>query len=121
MRTLLFVMLATFAPGALAQWADVKGDELRALYSDKTHRSASPAFSSHYRASGVGLVSVAQGKFQRSWRLRGDDQVCFAQMDGTGWCVTVQKSVHYPGEYRSRRTTDGQTTTFRVEDGAAAR
>jgi hypothetical protein len=109
------------APAALAQWLDVKGDELRALYSDKTHRGTSPAFTSHYRANGVGVMSVAQGRFQRSWRLRGDDQVCFAQMDGSGWCVTVQKSVHYEGEYRSRRTTDGQLTTFRVEDALPAR
>ena len=109
------------APAALAQWVDVRGEELRALYSDKTHRSTSPAFTTHYRADGVGVMSVAQGKFQRSWRLRGDDQVCFAQMDGTGWCASVQKSVHYEGEYRSRRTTDGQLTTFRVDDGVPGR
>ena len=121
MRTILLLLGLATAHGALAQWVEVKGEELRALYSDKTHRSTSPAFTSHYRANGVGVMSVAHGKFQRSWRLRGDDQVCFAQMDGSGWCVTVQKSVHYEGEYRSRRTTDGQLTTFRVEDAVPAR
>jgi hypothetical protein len=121
MRMFALLLGLTAAPAALAQWVDVKGEGLRALYSDKTHRSTSPPFTAHYAASGIGVMSVAQGKFQRSWRLRGDDQVCFAQMDGSGWCVTVQKSLHYEGEYRSRRTTDGQLTTFRVDDGIPAR
>ena len=106
------------APAALAQWVEVRGEELRALYSDKTHRGSSPAFSVHYRASGVGEMLVSQGRFHRTWRLRGEDQVCFAQMDGGGWCVTVQKDAHRPGEYRSRRTTDGQVTQFSVGDAA---
>lgn len=121
MRMIALLLGLALAPAVLAQWVDVKGEELRALYSDRIHRSTSPAFTAHYSASGVGVMSVAQGKFQRSWRLRGNDQVCFAQMDGTGWCTTVQKSVHYEGEYRSRRTTDGQLTTFRVDDRVPAR
>lgn len=117
-RVLVALILSLCAPCALAEWLDVRGEELRALYSDKTHRGTSPAFTVHYRASGVGELFVSQGKFHRSWRLRGDDQVCFAQMDGGGWCVTVQKHAHRPGEYRSRRTTDGQVTQFSVGDAA---
>lgn len=115
-RTLLVLVFGLHATPALAQWLDVKGDELRALYSDTTHRGSAPSFTAHYRASGAGELVVPQGKFHRTWRLRGEDQVCFAQMDGSGWCVTVQKDANRPGEFRSRRTTDGQLTNFRVTE-----
>ena len=115
-RLALGVLFAATSAPVLAQWVDVKGEELRALYSDTTHRGSAPSFTAHYRASGAGELIVPQGKFHRTWRLRGEDQVCFAQMDGSGWCVTVQKDANRPGAYRSRRTTDGQLTNFAVTE-----
>jgi hypothetical protein len=85
-RIVLILACGLHATLACAEWQDVKGEELRALYSDTTHRGTA------------------------------EDQVCFAQMDGSGWCVTVQKDANRPGEYRSRRTTDGQLTNFTVTE-----
>jgi hypothetical protein len=115
-RILLILACGLHATLALAQWQDVKGEELRALYSDTTHLGTAPSFTAHYRAGGAGELIVPQGKFHRTWRLRGEDQVCFVQMDGSGWCVTVQKDANRPGAYRSRRTTDGQLTNFSVTE-----
>jgi hypothetical protein len=102
-------------------WVDIKDpDALRALFSDKTHRSR--AYVAHFRADGEGIL-IPQGsdiRNARTWRLKGNDQVCAgAKGDDTPTCYRYQRSTKNPAEILAIGERRGQSVMqwFTVEDG----
>jgi hypothetical protein len=110
-------------PQAMAQgasaWVDIKDpQELRALYSGKTHRSR--AFVAYYRADGAGQYQ-SQGADIRhpySWALKGD-QVCSGPKGGAPTCYRLQRSSKNPNEVLAHGERLGERIMlwFTVEDG----
>jgi hypothetical protein len=101
-------------------WVDVKdADELRALYSNKTHRSR--AFVGHYRADGEGILLSAGSDIRhpRTWQLRGSDQVCVGPKGDTPTCFRYQRSTKNAAEVLATGEKNGQRVMlwFTVEDG----
>jgi hypothetical protein len=117
-------LLAFSAPPTLAQdakdWVDIKDPEaLRALFSDKTHRSR--AYVAHYRADGQGIL-LSKGsdiRHARTWQLKGGDQVCAGPKGDTPTCYRYQRSTKNPAEVLATGELRGQRVMlwFTVEDG----
>ena len=101
-------------------WVDIKGENaLRALYANKTHRART--FVTHNRADGQGIY-VAKGsdvRVPRTWRVKGNDQVCLAPKDGDPLCFRYQQSTKNPAEIVAIGESRGQRVMFMftVEDG----
>jgi len=103
-----------------SNWVDIKEPEvLRAIFSDKTHRSRT--YVAHYRADGEGILIAAGSdiRLARTWQLKGSDQVCAGPKGDTPTCYRFQRSTKNPaevlatGELRSQRVM----LWFTVEDG----
>lgn len=111
-------------PQAVAQgttaWVDIKDPQaLRALYTDKTHRSR--AFVAYYRADGAGLLQP-QGsdiRHARTWALKGSDQVCTGPKGDAPTCFRFQRNSRNPNEVLAHGERLGQKVMlwFTVEDG----
>ena len=100
-------------------WIDIKdAGELRALYSNKTFRSSvgGVAVVEHYRADGKGLIVAGELRRPRTWEIKGADQVCVTDADGT-FCYRFQRNEKYPNEYVSRRTPGNYMVVIKVEVG----
>ena len=101
-------------------WVDIKDAEaLRALFSDKTHRSR--AYVAHYRADGQGIL-LSKGsdiRHARTWQLKGGDQVCAGPKGDTPTCYRYQRSTKNPAEVLATGELRGQRVMlwFTVEDG----
>jgi hypothetical protein len=117
-------LLAFSPPPAQGQgskdWVDIKDPEaLRALFSDKTHRSR--AYVAHYRANGQGIL-LSKGsdiRHARTWQLKGGDQVCAGPKGDTPTCYRYQRSTKNPAEVLATGELRGQRVMlwFTVEDG----
>ena len=116
---LAFSALPTLAQDA-KDWVDIKDPEaLRALFSNKTHRSR--AYVAHYRADGQGIL-LSKGsdiRHARTWQLKGGDQVCAGPKGDTPTCYRYQRSTKNPAEVLATGELRGQRVMlwFTVEDG----
>lgn len=116
--------LALAGPSALAQdekdWIDVRdAKELRALYSNKTFKGKDwmdRAWTGYYRADGKGIMITESGRFQRTWQVQGDDQVCVT-MAMSNVCYRFQRHRTKPATYRALDLTNVKAAEFTVEDG----
>jgi hypothetical protein len=102
------------------QWLDIKDpQELRALFSNKTHRSRT--YVGYYRADGSGLLQPqgSDTRHPRVWALKGSDQVCVGPKDGTPTCFRYQRNSKQPKEILAVGEAHGQRVMlwFKVEDG----
>ena len=103
-----------------ADWVDIEDpNELRALYSNKTHRFST--YVSYYRDDGRGLY-VANGsdvRVPRVWRVQGNDQVCVGPKKGEPTCFRFRKNAENPAEMLGITESRGQRVMrmFTVEDG----
>lgn len=112
-----------FMPQAVAQgtstWVDVRDpQELRAIYTDKTHRSR--AFVAYYRADGAGLLQArgSSNRLPRAWAVQGD-QVCAGPKGEEPTCFSLQRSTKNPNEVLAQGERRGQKIMlwFTVEEG----
>lgn len=105
---------------ASKDWVDIKeANALRALYANKTHRART--FVSYYRDDGEGIF-VAKGsevRVARTWRVKGNDQVCVGPKEGDPLCFRFQQSTRNPAEIVAVGESRGQRVMlmFTVEDG----
>jgi len=101
-------------------WTDIKDpQELRALYSNKTHRSRN--FIGYYRADGRGMLQ-SQGsdtRHPRVWALKGSDQICAGPVDSAPTCFRYQRNNKDPNEILAMGELLGQRVMlwFNVADG----
>jgi hypothetical protein len=91
------------ATSALASdWQKVDDPkELRALYSNKTHRQVSYSREStmtHYRADGKALFVQGERRIPRTWQIKGNDQVCWSDDIQGQFCVHVERNKRNPDE-----------------------
>ncbi len=91
---------------------------MRAPYSNKTFGSTFKGVPiiEHYRADGKGLYVSGQLRIPRTWEIKGKDQVCVTDTEGT-FCHRFQRNTKYPDEYVSRRMPDSWMTVIKVEGG----
>jgi hypothetical protein len=96
-----FGLLAAGAAAA-SDWKKVDDpDQLRALYSNKTHHQLSysrEATKTHYRADGRALFVQGERRIPRTWQVKGNDQVCWSDDIQGQFCVHVERNRRNPNE-----------------------
>jgi hypothetical protein len=116
---LICVLSAPAVSQSSKDWVDIKDPmELRALFSNKTFRSSvgGTAVVEHYRADGKGIIVSGELRRARTWEIKGNDQVCINDTDGT-FCYRFQQSKKNRDEYVSRRMPGNYMVVIKVEDG----
>lgn len=114
-------LACTLASAAIAQgdadWVEIKGTEaLRALYSNKTHKSRD--WVSHWRDDGQGIMVAtgAKSPIRHTWQIKGDDQVCTTSSVGTS-CYRYQRSRRKANEVMATFVAQPVSFFFSMEDG----
>jgi hypothetical protein len=103
------------------EWEPVSDpDELRALFSD-TVMTATMADGAkavaRYAPDGTGVLEAWGKTFERTWEIRGQDQVCI----GTGQTVTcyrLEQNIEDPMRYRALNLTTGERFELRIDASA---
>ena len=114
-------LLASLLPvAALAQdWQPVIGAQaLRDFVGGRTvswQEGPSSAWG-EYHVDGTGTLHALGTEFDRTWEVKGDDQICFSG-EPESQCYTLEKSTADPSLYRVINVTTGETTEIR-ETGA---
>lgn len=102
-------------------WAPLTGaGTLRAFVSDVTVRiEVSPGefATGQYRADGTASITYWGETFERTWAVRGEDQVCYSSLTETS-CFTIEQDRDHAGTYRARNTVSGETQVFHVQGKA---
>ena len=70
-----------------------------------------------YNADGTAEIEAWNETFERTWMVKGDDQVCYSSDEETN-CFTFEQNLDDVGHYRSRNTETNETVIFRVRDAA---
>lgn len=119
---LLCLSVPQVAAQSSKDWADIKGSkELRALFSDKTHRGKSPdgtPYVAHFSSDGRGLLVWVGQQYPRTWEVKGKE-VCITAATGPAsgtTCRTYHRSKKNRNEIVAR-TREGWINQFTVEDG----
>ena len=66
-----------------------------------------------YYVDGTAEIKAWDETFQRTWEVRGDDQVCYSSETETD-CYSFEQNLDRPNEYRARHVETGELTVFRV-------
>jgi hypothetical protein len=116
--------LASAAPLSASDWQKVEDPtELRALYSNKTHRQKSysgEAWVTHYRADGKALFVLGERRIPRTWEVKGNDQVCWKDDIQGQSCVRVERNKQNPNEIMVQQAGSNFALTggmVQIEDG----
>ena len=65
-----------------------------------------------YDEDGTAQIKAWNKTFQRTWEVRGDDQVCYSSAKETK-CFTFEQNLDVPGEYRATHVETGKSYLFR--------
>ena len=100
-----------------SEWAPLTGAEtLRDLVSGATAEievKPGQVVKGEYRADGTATITAWGEFFERTWEVRGDDQVCYSSATETN-CYTFERNLDVPGEYRARHVETGEIRVFRI-------
>lgn len=114
------VALIFLLPGGwvhAVEWAPLTGaDTLREFVSGATAEiEVKPGHfvKGEYRADGTATITAWDETFERTWEVRGDDQVCYSSLTETH-CYTFERNVDEPAEYRGLHVETGDIRLFRV-------
>ena len=69
-----------------------------------------------YNADGTAQIKAWNETFQRSWAVKGNDQVCYSSDEETN-CFRFEKNLDEPGAYRSQNLKTGEWVVFRIMEG----
>jgi hypothetical protein len=115
----LLVLLAvwTTQPAYADNWESLTGAEtLREFVSDATAtielRDGVTA-TGHYFADGTAKIEAWGETFDRTWKVVGDDQVCYSSYTDTN-CYTFERNLDVPGNYRVQHVETGELTVFQI-------
>ena len=104
-------------------WVDIKDPgELRTLFSDKTFSGkgrydVNVSYVAYNRADGQGLFVTPDSKrYRYTWKVTGDDQVCFQAESGPR-CSRYQRHSTHAGAYRSLNLKTNRLSEFSIKDG----
>lgn len=103
-------------------WVDVKDPkELRALFSNKTHRGKGPdgtPYVAHFNSDGRGLLLMVGQQYPRTWEVRGRE-VCVTAPTGPA-SGTICRTYQHHKKNRNDivgRTAEGWINQLMVEEG----
>lgn len=71
-----------------------------------------------YNADGTAVITAYDGKFRRTWRIEGDDQVCYTTDIKTN-CYRFENNLDDPDEFRAVHVDGTKSYLFRVVDREA--
>ena len=110
-----------FSSSAQAQtWEAITDAEaLRALVSDTvfeaTLKGGAKAVA-RYNADGTGVLTAWGETFERTWEIKGTDQICVTvgrKVD----CLIIERNTEASNEYRASNVETGESLVFRVTPG----
>ena len=125
-KALLMTVVLLF-PGQLLfaqsnQWQPVTGAEtLRNFISGLIVERELPngeMSRGEYRADGTGTLYSWGAELQRTWEIRGEEQICIYERAET-LCYTFEKNTAESGLYRARDVISGTLTEFMAVSGRA--
>lgn len=67
-----------------------------------------------YHADGTAEIVAWNEVFRRTWQIRGDDQVCYTDLETH--CFSYEQNLEDPAEFRARNVATGEVIMFRVMD-----
>lgn len=67
-----------------------------------------------YHADGTAEILAWNEIFRRTWQVRGDDQVCYTDLETH--CFSYEQNLEDPAEFRARNVATGEVIMFRVID-----
>ena len=121
-RTCIIFVAITWLPTAQAEdWQPVTGAQvLSEFISGKTlsWQEKESSNRGEYRADGTGTLHAWGVEFDRSWVIKGDDQLCF-NGEPVNQCFTLEKSTTDSSLYRSTDVTSGAVLEIREIDNKA--
>jgi hypothetical protein len=104
-------------------WKPVADPEaLRALFSDTVMEATLAGGAkavARYDADGTGVLEAWGDTFQRTWAVRGRDQVCIT-IGRQERCYRVERSAADPDAYRSTEVRTRETLVFTIRPGKEA-
>ena len=110
------------SPAFAETWVTVTGaDNLRELVSGSRATieiDEDTSVSGEYFADGTAKLQAWGETFDRTWEVRGDDQVCYSSLTETN-CFTFERSQEQPNRYRVINVESGQLTRFELQEGDA--
>jgi hypothetical protein len=120
--SLLAVAAGVFSVEAVhaATWSPVTGEEkLTKLVSGATAKieiNPDVTATGKYFADGTAKIEAWGETYDRTWRVKGDDQVCYSSFTDTE-CFTFEQDLENPESYRVKNLDTGSYVYFRVEPG----
>lgn len=112
-------ILSHMANAQDSEWVSVTGEEtLRNFISGQTieRRLAGGETSrAEYKADGTGILYSWGATFQRTWSIKGDDQICLTEKQKT-LCYQIESSSTDNTLHRVRDVSTGKLTEFRTKD-----
>jgi len=67
-----------------------------------------------YNADGTAEIRAWNEIFRRTWRVEGQDRVCYTSEVNHTNCFTFEQNLDDPGEYRATNVSTGEITVFRL-------
>ena len=108
------------SPASADTWVEVTdSDTLRELVSGATATieiDEDISVSGSYFADGTAKIEAWGETFDRTWEIKGDDQVCYSSSTETN-CFSFERSQEQPNRYRVINVKTGQLTHFELKEG----
>jgi len=119
------MVVALIGSAAVAQeteWEQIVGAEvlqefMSGLKAERKARGGS-THRAEYSADGTGVLHAWGETFNRTWEVRGEDQICLTT-GGQEQCFFVDQKVGTEDRYRVRSVTTGKVRRFRMTEGTA--
>jgi hypothetical protein len=112
----LIAVLPAISVGA-EEWVPLTGAEkLRNFVSGATaeiEMKPGQVVKGEYRADGTATITAWGETYQRTWEVRGDDQVCYSSLKETN-CYTFEENIDDPATYRARHVETGEIRVFHI-------
>ena len=116
--TPLLIIIALSPLAYADNWQPLTGaDALQSLVSGATSEielSPGETVVGKYHADGTAEIEAWGETFNRTWVVKGDDQVCYTDLETN--CFTFEQNLDDPAEYRASNVANTEVFTFRVTD-----
>jgi len=116
--TTLLISIAIFPQANADNWQPMTGaDTLQQLVSGATAEiELQPGATAvgKYNADGTAEIEAWNETFQRTWMVKGDDQVCYTGVKTN--CYSFENNLDDPDEFRASNVATGEVFVFRVTD-----
>jgi hypothetical protein len=119
--SILLAVALLLAPSGYAQaWKPVDDPEaLEALFSETVIEATLGGGSkavARYNRDGTGVLEARGDRFDRTWEIRGRDQVCIGLGQPVN-CCRVERNADSQDDYRALNLSTGESLVFTVRPG----